>query len=321
MKYKDYYRVLGVAPGATADEMKKAFRRLARKYHPDVSREADAEQRMKEINEAYMTLSDPERRAAYDRLGSARRPGEDSQPPPDWDAGFGFSTHGGFSSGDMADFSKFFAQSFSRMDAPKGAGFRARRPGSGFQARGENHHAKVFLTVEEAFHGVIRPLSLRVPKIDGEGRVTIGDRTLEVKIPAGVREGQVIRLAGQGVPGRDGAPAGDMLLEVRFQPHARFRVDGRDLTVDLPMAPWEAALGAVVPVELPGGPLDVRIPAGARSGAALRLRGKGIPGDPPGDVILVLRIVLPPADTPKAREFYAAMSRELKFDPRCSSRR
>jgi curved DNA-binding protein len=318
MEFKDYYRTLGVAREATADEIKKAFRKLARKYHPDVSKEADAERRMKEVNEAYTVLSDPERRAAYDRLGKSRRPGEDFRPPPDWDAGFEFSAHGGFAPGETADFSDFFAQIFSRMGASAGANSDARRRGGAFRVRGDDHHAKVFLEVEDAFHGAVRELSLHMPAIDGEGHVTTQKRTLKVKIPVGVREGRIIRLAGQGAPGPDGAPAGDLLLEVHFSPHARFGVDGRDLRVDLPVTPWEAALGAVVPVDLPGGCFKVRVPAGARGGGTLRLRGKGIPGQPPGDAILTLRIVLPPADTPKARDLYAAMARDFDFDPRRS---
>jgi curved DNA-binding protein len=326
MEFKDYYQTLGVAREATADEIKKAFRKLARKYHPDVSKEADAEQRMKEINEAYTVLSDVERHAAYDQLGSSHQPGENFRPPPDWDAGFKFSTRGGpggFSSGDATDFSDFFAQLFGQMGASRagggfggyaqGQGNRHQRPGG----RGEDHHAKVLLEVEDAFHGATRQLTLRVPKIDAEGRVTTEERTLKVKIPVGVREGQVIRLAGQGAPAYGGgAPAGDLLLEVHFQPHTRFRVDGRDLYCDLPVAPWETALGAVVPVELPGGALKLRVPADSQGGGTLRVRGKGIPGKPPGDVILLLKIVLPPADTPKARELYATMARELYFDPR-----
>ncbi|MDR2451437.1 MAG: DnaJ domain-containing protein [Candidatus Accumulibacter sp.] len=315
MEFKDYYRTLGVERGATAEEIKKAFRRLARKYHPDVSKETDAEQRMQEINEAHAVLSDPEKRAAYDRLGSGHRSGEDFRPPPDWDAGFEFSAHEGFGNG----FSDFFSQLFGRTGADD---FRARQAGGGrgFRVRGRDHHAKVLLEVEDAFHGATRQISLRAPKIDDEGRVTMETRTLKVRIPAGVREGRIIRLAGQGAPGRGDAPAGDLLLEVHFAPHARYRVDGRDLCVDLPVAPWEAALGAVVPVDLPGGTLKVRVPAGAQGGGTLKVRGKGIPGNPPGDAILKLRVVLPPADTDQARELYAAMARELAFDPRRFSR-
>ena len=319
MQFKDYYQILGVKREATADDIKKAFRKLARKYHPDVSKEKDAEQRMQEINEAYTVLSDPERRAAYDQVGSGYQPGQDFRPPPDWDAGFEFSTHG-YSSGEAAEFSDFFSQLFGGMGTHGAAGFRTHRGGGAYPARGEDHHAKVVLDIEDAFHGATRQISLRVPKLDAQGHVTLENRTLNVKIPVGVREGQVIRLAGQGAPGFSGAPAGDLLLEVHFRPHDRLRAEGRDLYLDLPVAPWEAALGAVVGVDLPGGPLKVRVPAGAQSGGSLRVRGKGIPGNPPGDLILIVQIVLPPADTPKARELFATMARELAFDPRRPSR-
>jgi len=312
MQFKDYYQSLGVPRDAKADDIKKAFRKLARKYHPDVSRERDAEARMKEVNEAYAVLSDPEKRAAYDRLGSGYSPGQEFRPPPGWDAPFEFSTRG-VPPGEEADFSDFFSEIFGRVGGARGAGRGgARRP-----ARGEDLHARVILDVEDAFGGVSRQISLRVPAVDASGRVGYQDRTLNVKIPRGVCPGQVIRLAGQGAPG---TPAGDLLLEVEFRPHPRFRVDGRDLLLTLPLAPWEAALGAVVPVALPGGEVRVRVPEGARGGSQLRLRGKGIPGEPPGDVLLDLRIVVPPADTPRAREFYESMSREFAFDPRSTER-
>ena len=318
MEFKDYYQILGVKREATAEEIKKSFRKLARKYHPDVSKEKDAELRMQEINEAYTVLSDPERRAAYDQVGSGYRPGQEFRPPPDWDAGFEFSTRG-YSPGEAAEFSDFFSQLFGGMGAPGTGGFRAHRSAGAYQARGEDHHAKVVLDIEDAFHGATRQISLRVPKFDAQGHVTLESRTLNVRIPVGVRAGQVIRLAGQGAPGFNGAPAGDLLLEVHFRPHDRLRAEGRDLHLDLPIAPWEAALGAVVNVDLPGGALKVRVPAGAQSGGSLRVRGKGIPGSPPGDLILTLTVVLPPADTPKARELYESMARELAFDPRRSS--
>ncbi len=311
MEYKDYYAVLGVPRNATAEEIKKAFRRLARKYHPDVSKEKDAEQRMKEVNEAYAVLSDPEKRAAYDSLGQGYRPGEEFRPPPDWDAGFEFTAHG-FSPREAADFSEFFSQLFGGLGA--GRGFRT--AGGAFRAQGEDHHAKIYLDIEDAFTGATRQISLRVPKLDPQGRVSLQTRTLNIKIPKGVHEGQIIRLAGQGGPGVGGGPAGDLLLEVHFKPHPRFRPDGRDLHLTLPVAPWEAALGAVVNVDLPSGPVKVRIPEGAQSGKQLRVRGKGIPGEPPGDLLLEVQVVLPPADTPKAREFYERMARELNFDPR-----
>ncbi|MCP5277372.1 MAG: DnaJ domain-containing protein [Thiobacillus sp.] len=319
MQFKDYYETLGVPRDATAEDIKKAFRKLARKYHPDVSKEKDADARMKDVNEAYAVLSDTEKRAAYDQLGQGYRPGQDFRPPPDWDAGFEFSGHGysphGFSSSEAADFSDFFSELFGRMG---GAGFHAQgtHHGTQFRAQGEDHHAKVLLDVEDAFTGATRQLGLRVPQVDAQGRVTLSTRTLNVKIPKGVRAGQVIRLAGQGAPGMGGGPAGDLLLEVQFNPHSRFRVEGRDLHLTLPVAPWEAALGAVINVDLPGGSVKVRIPEGAQSGRQLRVRGKGIPGEPAGDLLLDIQVALPPADTVRARELYETMAREMAFNPR-----
>jgi len=312
MQFKDYYQTLGVTRDVTADDLKKAFRKLARKYHPDVSKEADAELHMKEVNEAYAVLSDPEKRAAYDQLGRGYQPGQDFRPPPDWDAGFEFSGQG-FSPHEAADFSDFFAELFGRMG---GAHAGARHTRAGFRAQGEDHHAKVLLDLEDAFSGATRQIALRVPQMDARGRVQLANRTLNVKIPKGVRAGQVIRLAGQGAPGLGGAPAGDLLLEVQFKPHPRFRTEGRDLHLTLPVAPWEAALGAIVAVDLPHGSVKVRIPEGAQSGRQLRVRGHGLPGQPPGDLLLDIQVVLPPATTPKGREMYETMARELAFDPR-----
>ena len=314
MEYKDYYATLGVARDATADEIRKAYRKLARKYHPDVSKEADAEVRMKEVNEANAVLSDPEKRAAYDQLGKSYRPGQDFQPPPDWDSGFEFSG-GGFSPHEAAGFSDFFSELFGRMGGG-GGGRGFHRGGGGFRAQGEDHHAKVMLDLEDAYHGATRQIGLNVPTLDDDGRVRLASRTLNVKIPKGVRQGQFIRLAGQGSPGMGGGPPGDLMLEIAFKPHPRFRVDGRNVHVSLPVAPWEAALGAVVEVRIPGGSLKVRIPEGSQSGRQLRVRGKGIPANPPGDLLIDIRVVLPPADTPKARELYESMQRELKFDAR-----
>lgn len=312
MQFKDYYQILGVDRTATADEIKKAFRRMARKYHPDLSREPEAEERMKEVNEAYAVLADAEKRVAYDQLGQGYQPGQDFRPPPDWDSGFEFSTHG-FSPGEAAEFSDFFADLFGRMgDRHHGGHGR----GAAGPVHGDDHRAKVLLDLEDAFTGATRQISLRIPQLDSQGHVGVGTRTLSVKIPKGVCEGQMIRLAGQGAPGSGGAPAGDLLLEVHFKPHPRFRTDGRNLHLDLPVTPWEAALGAVVTVDLPPGSLRVRVPEGAQGGRRLRVRGRGIPGEPPGDLLLDIRIVVPPADTPRARELYETMARDLAFDPR-----
>jgi curved DNA-binding protein len=307
LEFRDYYQTLGVARDAPADEVKKAYRKLARKYHPDVSKESDAEKRMKEVNEAYEVLSDPEKRAAYDQLGRGYQPGQDFRPPPDWDAGMEFSGRE-FSGAEAAQFSDFFSEIFGRM------GGREARDAA--HAYGNDHHARILLDLEDAFTGAERQLSLRVPRLDNEGRVILEARTLNVKIPKGIREGQIIRLAGQGAAGMGGGKPGDLLLEVGFKPHPRLRPDGRDLRLSLPIAPWEAALGAVVPVDLPGGALNVRIPAGAQTGKQLRVRGKGIPSTPPGDLYIDIRIVVPPANTPEARALYETMQREMAFDPR-----
>ena len=308
MQFKDYYSSLGVKRDATAEEIKKAFRKLARKYHPDVSKEPDAEVRMKEINEANAVLSDPEKRAAYDQLGSNHQSGQDFRPPPDWDAGFEFSDHGGGRGG--AEFSDFFEQLFGRMGSRFGDG-----QAGNFQMRGEDHHAKVMLDIEDSFTGAAKQITLRAAQIDAQSRPIVVPRTLNVKIPKGVSAGQTIRLAGQGGAGH-GAAAGDLLLEVQFNSHARLRCEGRDLHMTLRVAPWEAALGSALTVDLPDSSIKVRVPAGAQSGQQLRVRGKGIPSTPPGDLLLDIQVVLPPADAPKARELYETMARELNFNPR-----
>ena len=320
MEFKDYYQTLGVARDATADEIKKAFRKLARKYHPDVSKEPDAEARMKDVNEAFAVLSDPEKRAAYDQLGRDFRAGQDFRPPPGWDAGYEFSGRGFDDAGNAAgaaDFSDFFSELFgARMGGAHMGSGRSAHGGTHFSARGEDHHAKIMLDLEDAYHGASRIITLRVPKVDAQGRVTLAEHNLNVRIPQGVREGQLIRLAGQGFPGMGGGQPGDLYLEVHFKPHGRYRVEGRDVYATLPLAPWEAALGATVKAQVPDGALEVRVPEGMQPGRKLRLKGRGIPGAPPGDLYLVAEVVLPPASTPKARALYEEMARELAVDPR-----
>lgn len=307
MEFKDYYQILGVARDATANDIKKAFRRLARKYHPDVSKEPEAEARMKELNEAMAVLSDTEKRAAYDQLGQRYHAGQEFRPPPDWDAGFEFS--GGFPGAEAAGFSDFFSELFGgRMGRAAG--------GTRFHARGEDHHAKIMLDLEDAYHGANRVVTLQVPSVDNRGRVMLAEHSLDVRIPTGVRDGQLIRLAGQGSPGLGGGQPGDLYLEVHFKPHPRYRVEGRDVYATLPLAPWEAALGASVKARLPDGVVEVRIPEGSQAGRKLRLKGRGIPGTPPGDLYLVMEVVLPPASNPKARALYETMARELAFNPR-----
>ena len=323
MEFKDYYAVLGVARDATADAIKKAYRRKARDLHPDVSNAPDAQARMSEVNEAYAVLSDAEPRAAYDAVGQGRRPGERFTPPPDWDAGFEFSG-GGFEGASADEFSDFFSQLFGR--AARGAGRPRGAPGARPGApqgplRGEDHHAKIVLDLADAWRGATRQVHLRSPGWGPDGHVVLNERALDVRIPAGVRPGQMIRLAGQGGPGGPGAGAGDLFLEVQFQPDRRFRVEGANLVAALPVAPWEAALGAVVPVMLPdGSTLKLRVPAGAQGGQVLTVRGKGLPGKVPGDLELGVRIVLPSAHDPRARQHYEAMARDLgDFDARAQA--
>lgn len=313
MQYKDYYQILGVSRDAALADIKKAYRKLARKYHPDISKEPDAEKHMKDVNEAYAVLSDTEKRAAYDQVGRGYRSGQEFHPPPNWDAGFEFS------SGDATDFGDFFSQLFGRMGTRGRRGPFESHPGD-FHAQGEDHHAKVLLDIEDAFHGATRQISLRVPTMDTSGHVTLNTRTLNVKIPKGVYEGQIIRLAGQGAPGIGSGKSGDLLLEVHFNPHPHLRIDGSNLHMTLPVTPWEAALGAVLPVNLFDTGLKVRIPEGTQSGQQLRVRGKGIPSATPGDLLLDIHVVLPPANTAKAKQLYETMARELAFDPRAAHR-
>jgi curved DNA-binding protein len=306
---------MGVAREASQDEIKRAYRRLARKFHPDVSKEANAEDKFKEVQEAYEVLKDPQRRAAYDQLGSNWRAGQEFRPPPDWGQDFEFSTSsfGGRGGGD-ADFSDFFSSLFGQR-SPFG-GQRASGRGRGFAAAGEDHVAKILIDLEDAFGGGSHTVELKSPQLGEDGRVVVQPRTLKVTIPAGVVEGQRIRLAGQGSPGIGGGPAGELYLEVGFRPHRLFTVEGRDLTLTLPIAPWEAALGATVQTPTLAGPVDLRIPPNAKAGQKLRLKGRGLPGTTPGDQYVVLKIVLPPADTPRAKELYEQLQRELPFDPR-----
>lgn len=304
MDYKDYYAVLGVPKTASAADIKAAYRKLVRKYHPDVSKEADADAKTKELNEAYGVLGDAEKRAAYDELGSAQyrqAEGGGFRPPPDWGSGYE-------SSGD-AD-SDFFKDLFAHV----GGGRRR-----GFQMRGDDSHAAIEIALQDAYTGASRTISLRVPEADEHGRVITRQRTLDVTIPKGVTEGQQLRLAGQGQPGSGGAAAGDLYLEIRFAEDRRYRVEGRDVYETVPVAPWEAALGAGIEVGTPSGRVSVTVPPGSQGGRKLRLKGRGIPGTaaaPAGDLYLLLEIALPPADTPQAKALYEQMARELRFDPR-----
>jgi curved DNA-binding protein len=312
MNYKDYYKIIGVARDASADAIKRAYRRAARKYHPDVSKENNAEAHFKEVQEAYEVLKDADKRAAYDQLGSNWRQGQQFTPPPDWGNNFNFSgSSGSFGrGGDDPGFSDFFASLFGAR-----GGFPPQRGrGRGYPSAGENHTARIEIDLEDAFNG--NTIELTSPPMNEDGHVTVRPRTLKVTIPKGVIEGQQIRLAGQGSAGSGGGPAGDLYLEIALRPHRLYQVEGRDITLNLPIAPWEAALGATIQTPTLAGTVDLRVPAGARTDQKLRLKGRGLPGPTPGDQFVVLKIVTPPADTDDKRAFYERMQRELTFDPR-----
>jgi curved DNA-binding protein len=317
MEYRDYYKVLGVARTATAEDIKKSYRRLARKYHPDVSKEKDAEQKFKEVQEAYEVLKDTEKRAAYDQLGSDWKSGQQFRPPPDWASGFEFSggARGGGGGGgphafEEQGFSDFFSSLFGGA-SPFGPSARRQ------QQAGRDHHARIDIDMEEAFGGGARTLDLKRPELKSDGTLELRSHTVRVTIPAGVADGQLIRLAGQGEAAPGGGRAGDLYLEVHVRPHRLFQLEGRDVTLTLPVAPWEAALGATVTVPTLGGAVEMQVPAGAQSGQKLRLRGRGLPGNPPGDAYVQLKVSLPPASSPAARALYEEMRAKLgSFDPR-----
>jgi curved DNA-binding protein len=305
--FKDYYEVLGVGRGASEEEIRRAYRKLARKYHPDVNKEAGAEDRFKEISEAYEVLRDPEKRERYDRLGANWRAGEDVSGAAGFEdlfrqGGFGDNVRVEF--GDAGEFSDFFESLFGSRR--RRGGGRAAGGFQGFSTRGADHEAVLELSLEEAAAG-------------GRRHITMGDgRSYDVNIPQGVRDGQRIRLAGEGGGGSGGGPSGDLFLRVRIKPHPRFRVEGRDLHVALPVSPWEAALGATVPVSTLSGSAQVRVPAGSSTGRRLRLRGQGMPDGRGGhgDLYADLQVMVPSKLSEQERRLFEQLASTSRFDPR-----
>jgi curved DNA-binding protein len=293
MQFKDYYDTLGVTRGAAAEEVKRAYRKLARKYHPDVSKEKNAEAKFKDVQEAYEVLKDPEKRATYDQLGRDYRPGQQFRPPPDWSQQFGQSGPHRFT--DMNGFSDFFSSLFGGAPGP-GAGYG---PGQG-QASSEADAGVLEVTVEEAYAGAKRRVTLHEA-----GR----SRQVDVQVPAGIADGQTLRIAAVGT-----RPT--LLFRIKLRPHPLYVLQGKDVQIELPLAPWEAALGAKVAVPTLGGTVELTIPAGAQSGQKLRLRGRGLPASPNGDQLVIIKLVTPAAETTEAREAYERMKRDLDFDPR-----
>jgi DnaJ-class molecular chaperone len=340
IEYKDYYKILGVSKTASEDEIRKAFRKLARQYHPDVAgNKAGAEDKFKEINEAYEVLSDPEKRRKYDQLGPNWKQAGGFQPPPGWGGAGRARGRGGQGMPDFefegTGFSDFFEQLFGRANM----GGRGGRPGGAFTQEdlaqpGDDVEADFMVTLEEAAKGGIRSISLRravpcpqcrgagnvngrtCPQCRGSGSIERTD-THKVKIPAGIREGQSLRIAGQGEPGTGGAPAGDLYLRVRFAKHPDFRVVGSDLHYDLDLAPWEAALGTSVSVPTLDGDVSIKIPAGTSTGAKLRVRGRGLKGkEVSGDLIVNTRVQVPKIASPAERGLWEQLARESTFNPR-----
>lgn len=317
MEYKDYYKIMGLKRDATQDEIKRAYRQLARKYHPDVSKAADAEQRFKEVGVANAVLKDLKKRAAYDLLGSDWKPGEDFRPPPDWHAGFEFSgsgTAGSNLGGHAGNQSNAFSDFF---EALYGHHYASEQAHTAHQSRGEDRHAKVFIDLEDAYVGATRKIRMQTPESDAHGKPFMRSHHLNVAIPRGVRSGQHIRLKGQGAPGIGNGQAGDLYLEIGFNTHSLFRVEQRDVYLNLPLAPWEAALGATLEVPTPEGKVDLKIPPGSLAGGKLRLKGRGIPGNTPGDFYAVMQLALPQAGNDAEKLFYTNMAEQFNaFKPR-----
>jgi curved DNA-binding protein len=312
MKYKDYYAILGVERGASVDDIKKAYRKLAHKYHPDVSKDPKGEEKFKEVAEAYQTLKDAEKRAAYDQLGSAYQPGQEFRPPPDWEKQFskdGRFAEGGFSFDDL-DLSDLFEGLSGRG---RGGRTRANMP-----IPGADYEVTVHLTLEDALRGTEMNLDLDVPEYDAQGRGRHVRKTIKARIPKGATDGQRLRLRGQGGKGVNGGRDGDLYLNIVLHPHPLFRPTGHDLYLDLPLAPWEAALGATVEVPTLHGAVNLKIPAGTAAGRKLRLAKKGLPkpGGGEGDLYAIVQIVNPTVLTERERELFAQLASESRFNPR-----
>lgn len=312
MEFKDYYKIMGVKRDASQDDIRRAYRKLARKYHPDVNKQADSEDLFKELGEAYEVLKDPEKRAAYDQLGANYNAGQNFQPPPDWDPGFGFKG-GSFTGADAEQFSDFFDTLFGQREASAGYSRQSRRD---FHVRGEDIYTKIMIDPEDAFQGATRTLTLMLTEHGLDGRPQQKERVLNVHIPKGVYQGQHIRLARQGGAGTGKGEPGDLYLEIEFRPHPLYKVEGKDIFLNLPLAPWEAAMGANIKVPTPSGKVDLKIPAHSLGGRKLRLKGRGIPAKDPGDLYVVLQIALPNADNEAAKKAYKALQDATEFNPR-----
>lgn len=326
MEFKDYYKVLGVEKNASPDEIRKAYRKLVRKYHPDVSKEPDAAERMIEVNEANEVLGNEEKRQAYNTLyervqnGGAHW-GDGSgnfQPPPGWDEGFTFHRGAGSGTAHEAGFSDFFSSIFgSARGHARGFGSDFSSPQTNRPTKGQDQHASIEIPLSDAYKGAQRDITIRTLETDASGTTQWKPKTLRVKIPAGVHPGQTIRLSGQGLPGTNGATNGDLYIEVQIAPDQLYTVKDKDVYLKLPVTPTEAALGAQITIPLPDGQkIQVKIPEGTRNESKLRIKDRGIPGSPAGHLHLVIEIVLPPATTDAAKQAYLDLAKAVSFNPR-----
>lgn len=309
MEYKDYYKILDIKRDASAEDIKKRYRRLARKYHPDVSTEPNAEEQFKQVKEAYEVLKDPEKRKAYDQLGSQWQGGQGFTPPPGWE----FHQQGQRQQQSQPFHDENFSDFFENLFGQRG------HPGQqrGFQMRGQDQHVKLNISLENAYHGLTQNINLQQPELNpATHQMQMKQKTLNVKIPAGVIQGQQIRLSGQGGAGMGGGPNGDLFIEIHFLPHKNFTISNRDVYLKLPVSPWEAALGAKVTVPTLGGNVDLTIPPHSQTGQKLRLKGRGLSGQTPGDQYITLHVYIPEPKTEEQKNIYREMASKMNFNPR-----
>ena len=325
VKFRDYYEVLGVDRTAKQEEIQRAYRKLARKFHPDVNKAPDAEVKFKEINEAYEVLGDPEKRQKYDQLGAHWKDGQDFRPPPGWETHFDFGRGAGpgqteFHWGGTGGFSDFFETLFGGARGRGGpfGGMRGGGQGAGWSQAGADQEATIRISLEDAFQGATKTITLQSQSVTPDGQLSVQSKNYDVRIPKGILNGQKIRLAGQGGEGIGSGPRGDLFLKVEIGPHPLYEVDGRDLILKLPLTPWEAVLGAEVEVSTLSGPVSLKIPPGTQSGQKLRLKGKGMPHPKgaPGDLYVVIHIVVPKKPGDRERELFEELQKVSRFKPR-----
>jgi curved DNA-binding protein len=324
VKFRDYYEILGVPRTAAQDEIQRAYRKLARKYHPDVNKAADAEDKFKEINEAYEVLKDPDKRSKYDQLGPNWQAGQDFRPPPGWESQFDFGRGGGgrtefhWTGGGGGGFSDFFETLFGGQGF-RGGGFEGARGGRPVWSQaGEDQEATIRISLEDAYHGATKPITLQTQTVTPQGQVSVQEKSYEVKIPAGIISGQKIRLSGQGGEGTGKGKRGDLYLKVELEHHPVYTLKDRDLYVDLPVAPWEAVLGAEVKIPTLTGEVTLKLPPGTQSGQKLRLRGKGMPNPKgeAGNLYAVVSIRVPKQLSDRERELFEELGKVSRFNPR-----